>query len=337
MNTFTLSANAKRMIYVLALLLAACGGGSGGGGGGNPPPATCTVGGTASGLSGSGLELTDNGGDRLSVAADGSFTFATALASGAAYDVAVLAQPTNPSQTCVVTGAAGNVSAANITSIVVSCVTNTYTVGVTVTGLAGSGLALRDNGGDALSITADGSFTFATALASGASYDVTVFAQPANPVQTCAAANASGTIGAANVTNVTVTCTTASFLVGGMIIGLTGSGLVLQDNGGDNLSVAAIGSFHFATPLASGATYAVTVLTQPSNPAETCGVGAGSGTVGRGNVASVEVICTPNSAGTGFWIPYLATPVPSTSGGLSQGKPETLLETIAWRRSILGR
>jgi len=231
MNTFTPSANAKRMIYVLALLLAACGGGSGGGGG-NPPPATYTVGGTASGLSGAGLELTDNGGDRLSVAANGSFTFPTALASGA-------------------------------------------------------------------------------------SYDVTVFTQPANPAQTCTAANASGTIGAANVTNVTVTCTTAGFLVGGTIIGLTGSGLVLQDNGGDNLSVTANGSFHFATPVASGAGYAVTVLTQPSNPAETCGVGAGSGTVGSENVASVEVICTPNSAGTGFWIPYLATPAPSTSGGLS--------------------
>ena len=37
--------------------------------------------------------------------------------------------------------------------------------------------------------------------------------------------------------------------------GLSGT-VVLQDNGGDNLSVSANGSFTFATPLAAGAAYA---------------------------------------------------------------------------------
>jgi hypothetical protein len=54
--------------------------------------------------------------------------------------------------------------------------------------------------------------------------------------------------------------------MGGSVSGLTGSGLVLQDSGGDNLSIASGASvFTFATPVATSAAYAVTVLTQPAN------------------------------------------------------------------------
>ena len=52
---------------------------------------------------------------------------------------------------------------------------------------------------------------------------------------------------------------------------------MLQDNGGDNLSVSANGSFTFATSLASGAGYKVTVKTNPTGQA--CAVSNGSGTV----------------------------------------------------------
>ena len=55
-------------------------------------------------------------------------------------------------------------------------------------------------------------------------------------------------MGSANVTSVAVTCTTnvTSFSVGGSVSGLSGT-VVLQDNGGDDLSVTANGSFTFAT------------------------------------------------------------------------------------------
>ena len=70
----------------------------------------------------------------------------------------------------------------------------------------------------------------------------------------------------ANVTNVGVSCAAAaSFSVGGAVSGLSGT-VVLQDNGGDNLSVSASGPFTFATALASGAAYGVTVKTNPSGP-----------------------------------------------------------------------
>ena len=68
----------------------------------------------------------------------------------------------------------------------------------------------------------------------------------------------------------------ATYTVGGTVSGLTGT-VVLQDNGGDNLSVTANGAFTFATPLASGAAYNVTVKTNPAG--QTCTVANGSGTM----------------------------------------------------------
>src|SRR5271169_3641312 len=56
----------------------------------------------------------------------------------------------------------------------------TYSVGVTVSGVTGSGLVLLDNGGDHLSVPISGSFTFATALTAGAAYSVSLMTQPTN-------------------------------------------------------------------------------------------------------------------------------------------------------------
>ena len=72
---------------------------------------------------------------------------------------------------------------------------------------------------------------------------------------------------------------TTSFTVGGTVSGLSGT-VVLQDNGGDNLSVTANGSFTFATKVASGSAYSVTVKTNPSG--QTCTVTSGSGHGGLG-------------------------------------------------------
>ncbi len=278
----------------------ACSGGKSSGSTTTTTPTTYTIGGTVSGLVGTGLVLQDNGGNNLTVTASGSFTFTTAITSGGAYAVTVLTQPSSPTQVCSVTSGSGTANS-NVTSVQVACATPTYTIGGTVSGLSGTGLVLQNNGGNNLTITANGSFTFSTAIASGSAYAVTVLTQPSSPTQTCAVTNGTGTA-TANVTSVQVACTTPvpTYTIGGTVSGLSGAGLVLQDNGGNNLSVTADGSFVFTTAINSGNAYAVTVLTQPSTPAQNCTVTNGSGTA-TANVTSVAVACTFNMAGEWEW------------------------------------
>ncbi len=114
-------------VLLVCVLVASCGGG--GGGGGNPsapppppPPPTFPVGGTVSGLFGTGLVLENNGGNPLAVTANGAVAFSTNLASGAAYNVTVRTQPTaTPPQTCTVSAGAGTVGAGPVTSVAVQC------------------------------------------------------------------------------------------------------------------------------------------------------------------------------------------------------------------------
>jgi DNA-binding beta-propeller fold protein YncE len=168
----------------------------------------------------------------------------------------------------------------------------TYTVGGTISGLSASGLVLADNGGNNLTVSSGATtFVFPTPLQSGATYAVTVATQPIG--ETCTVASGTGTI-TANVASVAVTCK-ALYTIGGTVSGLSASGLVLADNGGDNLSVASgATSFTFATQLQSGAAYNVTVATQPTG--ETCAVAAGTGAgTATGNVSSVTIHCSVNT------------------------------------------
>ena len=258
---------------------------------------TYTVGGTVSNILGTGLSLEDNAGTPYRITSTGTvpFTLPGPIASGAAYAVTVPSQPVNPSQTCTVTNGSGKVGAGNVTSVQVRCVTNTYTVGGTVSNILGTGLSLEDNAGTPYRITSTGTvpFTLPGPIASGAAYAVTVPSQPVNPSQTCTVANGSGTVGAGNVAGVQVTCVTQAYTVGGTVLNIRGTGLSLKDNAGNPYPITGTGTVPFTLPgpIASGATYAVTVSSQPVNPSQICTVTNGSGTVGAGNVTGVQVTC----------------------------------------------
>jgi len=80
------------------------------------------------------------------------------------------------------------------------------TIGGTVSGLTGSGLVLQNNGGDDISLSDNGSFTFGTALANGSDYLVTIAVQPRYPTQTCTVSNSNGTLSGMSISDVAVNC-----------------------------------------------------------------------------------------------------------------------------------
>lgn len=243
------------------------------------------------GLAGGGLVLRNNGGDDLTVAASAtSFTFTTPVASGAAFAVTVQTQPTSPSQTCTVMGGTGNVGAAGVTSVAINCTTNSFSVGGTISGLAGS-VILQNNGGDDRIVTSNGSFAFATPVTSGGAYAITVLTQPGTPSQTCTVAQGSGTVGAAAVASPAITCVTNTFPVRAAVTGLAAVGLSLA-NGSDTAPVSTDGTVTISAAVASGASYAVSVAAQPTD--QTCTPGAGASGMVGGAAVTVPITCVTN-------------------------------------------
>lgn len=104
------------------------------------------------------------------------------------------------------TPAAGaSVASGSAIALVISTGTQTFTIGGTVIGLKAAATVHVLNGSDDQSITNNGTFTFPTALASGATFSVSFGAMPAG--QICAVQNGSGNVANANVTNILVYCT----------------------------------------------------------------------------------------------------------------------------------
>jgi 6-phosphogluconolactonase (cycloisomerase 2 family) len=277
------------VVLVLAAALASCSGSK---------PSTYTLSGLVSGLSGSGLELQINS-NTVPITTNGPVTIESGFHDGTAYIITVKSQPTNPSQTCVVGNPADTFGAGSISNVTIECTTNYYTLGGTVSGLSGStvgtaSLTLANDGVNAASIAANGAFTLKQAVASGSAYAITVARAPTNPAASCTVTNGTGTVGAANITNVSIVCVPVSFAVGGTVSGLTGTGLVLT-NGSDSVTVNANGSFAFPTVVASGATYSATITTQPTSiPQQNCLFleASANGLVGAGAVTSISIKCT---------------------------------------------
>jgi len=78
-----------------------------------------TIGGTVTGLVGTGLVLSNS--SSTMNAANGPFTFPVDLANGSDYSLRIATQPTNPVQICTVSNGSGTIDGANVTDIAVSC------------------------------------------------------------------------------------------------------------------------------------------------------------------------------------------------------------------------
>lgn len=204
------SAIARIALSALALVgLAGCGGSS------SAPPPMYSIGGTLSGIgAGQSVVLHDNGGDDLAVGAAGTFTFATKVKSGGSY----LVTATVPTGTiCTIAGGSGTASA-DVTTVVVSC-DATYSIGGSVSGVAGQGLILElsSPGTDQLlEIGHDGNFVFPSHASSADSFSVSVKQQPNSPRQRCFVERGESLPGGMDATDVSVVCAEFAYVANGL-------------------------------------------------------------------------------------------------------------------------
>ncbi|MDH5716467.1 MAG: DUF4215 domain-containing protein [Spirochaetia bacterium] len=87
-------------------------------------------------------------------------------------------------------------------------------------------------------------------------------------------------------------CKTRYYNIGVTVSNLSGIGLVLQNNGGDNINILSDGFITFSTGMQYNDTYNVTILTQPTDLNQTCTITNGTGTV-TSDVTDITLDCTP--------------------------------------------
>ena len=276
-------------------------------------PLAFTVGGSVTGLAATGLVLA-NGSDTVTVASGATgFTLPTAVAQGASYVVTVQTQPAG--EQCSLTSSTGTIAGANVTNVAVACAAVSHSLGGTISGLPSAGLVLA-NGSDRVSPAAGAlAFTFATPVAEGGAYAVSVQTQPSGV--TCSVGSGIGTMGTSNLVAVQVTCAANSYHLGGTIAGLTAGGLILA-NGTDTVRPAANAtSFTFPLPVSFGGNYSVTVTQQPTGL--TCAVaGMFPATMGAGDVTNVAVNCVTAAAYAPLAGHEVCTP-PTSQDGTGNG------------------
>jgi 6-phosphogluconolactonase (cycloisomerase 2 family) len=177
-----------------------------------------------------------------------------------------------------------------------------YSIGGIVSGLdAGQSVTLQLNGGNDQTVSTNVAFTFASKIASGSAYAVTVVGGPDG--KACTVNGGAGTA-SANVTSVAVACVTL-VSIGGAVTGLVGQDLKLTLGvvgkppnvyqeiciTKETLDISTNGKFVFATRLYPGLDVCLSIQQQPHSPVQRC-VGRNGNGIAVADVTDVEVVCS---------------------------------------------
>jgi hypothetical protein len=172
-----------------------------------------------------------------------------------------------------------------------------YTLSATVSGLAGSVsnvLTLQDINGVPLQIKTNGVVTLSVNAADGSSYQFSISGHPRYPTKLCSLSNGTGVVNGADVTNISISCQPGAS-VNGTVRGLSLSrytaGVTLGLSNGDRITLQKNGDYSFKVPLVDGSAYQVSVVQQPSRPAQQCTLNNATGT-SNGDVWAVDVSCS---------------------------------------------
>lgn len=183
-----------------AVTLAACGGSGG----------NLYLSGQIVNLAKDGLILLNNGESLPVTAGQSQFVFTKLLKTDDRYDITIAQQPKGA--VCSITNGSGKATSYSVSTASVSCITNTYPLSGTITGLSAGGLRLvmGPNGTSPLAGTTSYKFD---SVPDGAPYSISVLTQPTGlkcRFQGSASADGSdtvGTMGSAATTAATLDCT----------------------------------------------------------------------------------------------------------------------------------
>lgn len=150
---------------------------------------------------------------------DTSFTFGE-FSYGQGYHLSIEQDP--PGQNCSISHATGLVE--QPVNVQASCTNDpTYRIGGTVSGLSGA-ITLSNNGGDSVTLTANGSFAFGNRLLAAEEYSVLVVTPPVG--ENCQLSGNEGTVAASHIDSIRVSCDPKEYAVSVQVNGLVGSDLL---------------------------------------------------------------------------------------------------------------
>lgn len=165
-------------------------------------------------------------------------------------------------------------------------------IGGTITGLNGT-VVLQNNGADNVSTSSNGAFNFSSTIAEGAQYSTTILTQPTD--QTCTVTNGSGTVGSANVTNISLLCalnpttlTTSLSTLALSVTGLTEYGVGGTPSSGVPRSITVTNT--------GGVTAHNVLVTSPTYPSGTTSSTTCGTTLAPGSSCSITI--TPGHSAT---------------------------------------
>ena len=180
-----------------ALALSACGGDDG----------ELLLGGYMSGVTKTGLVLTNNGGSDYAVpvpaSGSGTFNFPELISTDDRYNVEVKSSPSNVIDSgCTVEYGSGR-AGYHVSSIIVTCELKRHALTGTISNLQGTLVLV--NGSDRKEFPAGSTSFKMDVVPEDSPYGISVLTQPTG--QTCTVSNGAGTMGSNDINNVAVTCT----------------------------------------------------------------------------------------------------------------------------------
>jgi len=183
------------------------------------------------------------------------------------------------------------------------CEIDSYTIYVDVRGYELE-VVLQNNLTDDLTITGNGTFSFSEKAPWNEAYSVTISSPPG--INSCSVINGSGTVGESDITDIEVICG-PKFSIGGTVSNHY-PGMVIQNNGTDDLLVQGDTDFTFQTEIYKNEPYSVTVKNTP--PGTLCIVENGEGAVTDSNIENINIECSSVTVknlypGFGDWNAYV--------------------------------